>query len=155
MCLIYLLGERAPVWRADVRGALYGLGREETEGFGRQCLLAKRLAERGVRFIEVNQGGWDHHRNLRESLTASCAAVDRPIAALLVDLERSGLLEDTLVLWGGEFGRTPKINKSGARDHWPHCFSALMAGGGIPGDPHPDGSDGLRRPPGAAGGDRA
>jgi hypothetical protein len=93
--LLDLAGEK----RATLE--LYGIGSAETDAFGRQCLMARHLAERGVRFIELNQGGWDHHRNLREELPASCRAVDRPIAALLTDLARSGLLEDTLVLWGG------------------------------------------------------
>lgn len=118
----------------DARTAeLYGLGKDATDGFGRQCLLAKRLAEAGVRFIEVNQGGWDHHRNLRESLGASCGAVDRPIAALLTDLERSGLLEDTLVLWGGEFGRTPYAQGKDGRDHNNRGYTMWMAGGGVRG----------------------
>ena len=118
----------------DARTAeLYGLGREETDGFARQCLLAKRLAEQGVRFIEVNQGGWDHHRNLREDLPASCRAVDRPIAALLEDLHRTGLLEETLVLWGGEFGRTPHAQNGNGRDHNNRGFTTWMAGGGVQG----------------------
>lgn len=99
-------------------------------GFGRQCLLARRLVEAGVRFVEVTMGGWDHHRNLKESLTNSCAAVDKPIAGLLADLERRGLLDDTLVLWGGEFGRTPHAQGDG-RDHNNKGYTMWMAGGGV------------------------
>jgi hypothetical protein len=113
--------------------ARYGIGAEETDGFARQCLYALRMAEAGVRFIEVNQGGWDHHFNLREELPASCRAVDRPIAALLEDLRRTGLLEDTLVLWGGEFGRTPHAQNGNGRDHNNRGFTTWMAGGGVRG----------------------
>jgi hypothetical protein len=96
----------------------YGIGQQETDAFGRQCLIARNLAAAGVRFIEVGMGGWDHHRNLREELPQRCRAIDKPIAALLRDLASSGLLEETLVVWGGEFGRTPY---------------AQMAGGGVRG----------------------
>jgi len=113
--------------------SLYGIGEEATDGFGRQCLIARNLAAAGVRFIEVNQGGWDHHRNMREELPRSCSAVDRPIAALLEDLARSGLLEDTLVLWGGEFGRTPYGQGTDGRDHNNRGFTTWMAGGGVRG----------------------
>lgn len=109
----------------------YGIGAEETDGFGRQCLVARRLAEQGVRFVEVNQGGWDHHRNLREALPASCRAVDRPIAALLADLGRSGMLDETLVLWAGEFGRTPYAQNQDGRDHGNRGYTTWMAGGGV------------------------
>lgn len=101
-------------------------------GFGRQCLLARRLVEAGVRFVEVTMGGWDHHRNLKESLTNSCAAVDKPIAGLLADLHSRGMLEDTLVLWGGEFGRTPHAQGDG-RDHNNKGYTMWMAGGGVKG----------------------
>jgi hypothetical protein len=100
--------------------------------FGRQCLLARRLIEAGVRFIEVTMPGWDHHSNLRQSLTSSCRAIDKPIAGLLADLERRGLLEDTLVLWGGEFGRTPYAQGDG-RDHNNKGYTMWMAGGGVKG----------------------
>jgi hypothetical protein len=100
--------------------------------FGRQCLLARRLVEAGVRFVEVTMGGWDHHRNLSESLAASCKAVDKPIAGLLADLEGRGLLKDTLVLWGGEFGRSPAAQGDG-RDHNNKGYSTWLAGGGIKG----------------------
>jgi hypothetical protein len=100
--------------------------------FGRQCLLARRLVEAGVRFVEVTMGGWDHHRNLKESLTNSCTAVDKPIAGLLADLDRRGMLDDTLVLWGGEFGRTPHAQGDG-RDHNNKGYTMWMAGGGVKG----------------------
>lgn len=98
--------------------------------FGRQCLLARRFIEAGVRFVEVSMGGWDHHRTLKDSLSNSCAAIDKPIAGLLADLESRGLLKDTLVLWGGEFGRTPSAQGDG-RDHNARGFSMWMAGGGV------------------------
>ena len=78
-----------------------------TDDFGRQCLLARRFAEAGVRFVEVSHPDWDQHTDLRSKHTANCLAIDQPIAALLADLDRRGLLDDTLVVWGGEFGRTP------------------------------------------------
>ena len=98
--------------------------------FGRQCLLARRLIEAGVRFVEVTASGWDHHRTLKESLSASCEAVDRPIAALLTDLQERGLLEDTLVMWGGEFGRSPWAQGDG-RDHNSRGYTMWLAGGGV------------------------
>ena len=101
-----------------------------SSNFGRQCLLARRLVEAGVRFVEVTMGGWDHHRNLKESLTSSCAAVDKPIAGLLADLQRRGLLDDTLILWGGEFGRSPDAQGDG-RDHNNKGYTMWMAGGGV------------------------
>ncbi|MFM7249929.1 MAG: DUF1501 domain-containing protein [Planctomycetaceae bacterium] len=115
-------------------GAAAGMGPGGTgvADFGRQCLLARRLLEAGVRFVEVTAGGWDHHRDLAGSLTASCRGVDGPIAALLGDLHDRGLLDDTLVLWGGEFGRTPTAQGSG-RDHNAKGFTTWMAGGGVKG----------------------
>ena len=105
--------------------------------FGRQCLLARRLAERGVRFIQLfdapRNNAWDQHGSLREALPERCAAVDQPIAALLIDLKSRGLLEDTLVLWGGEFGRTPTAEGTNGREHHPFGFTMWMAGGGIRG----------------------
>ncbi len=112
---------------------LYGIGADESDGFGRQCLAARHMAEAGVRFIEVSQGGWDHHRNLREDLSRSCRAIDKPIAGLLTDLARRGLLKDTLVLWGGEFGRTPYAQNGDGRDHNNRGFTTWMAGGGVKG----------------------
>jgi hypothetical protein len=99
-------------------------------GFGQQCLLARRFLEAGVRFVEVTMGGWDHHRNLKESLTTSCAAIDKPIAGLLQDLKQRDMLKDTLVIWGGEFGRTPTSQGDG-RDHNSRGYSMWMAGGGV------------------------
>lgn len=100
--------------------------------FGRQCLLARRLLEAGVRFVEVTVGGWDHHRALKESLTNSCRAIDKPIASLLADLQSRGMLDDTLVLWGGEFGRSPYAQGDG-RDHNNKGFTMWLAGGGVKG----------------------
>ncbi|MFO0902293.1 MAG: DUF1501 domain-containing protein [Pirellulales bacterium] len=110
-------------------GGGFGMGGGGTNTFGRQCLLARRLVEAGVRFVELTMGGWDHHRNLKESLTNSCTAVDKPIAGLLADLEARGMLDDTLVLWGGEFGRTPYAQGDG-RDHNNKGYTMWMAGGG-------------------------
>jgi hypothetical protein len=112
---------------------MYGVGQEPTDGFARQCLLARRLAEKGVRFIEVSHGGWDTHRNLREELSKQCGEIDRPIAALLADLRQRGMLDDTLVLWGGEFGRTPYAQNGDGRDHNAKGFTMWMAGGGVQG----------------------
>jgi hypothetical protein len=100
--------------------------------FGQQCLLARRFLEAGVRFVEVTMGGWDHHRTIKDSLSASCAAIDKPIAGLLEDLKRRDMLKDTLVLWGGEFGRTPTSQGDG-RDHNSRGYSMWMAGGGAKG----------------------
>ena len=112
---------------------LYGLDDESTARFGRQCLMARRMAESGVRFIEVTAGGWDHHRNLRESMVKSCTAIDKPIAGLLTDLAQRGMLDDTLVLYGGEFGRTPDAQNRDGRDHNAKGFTMWMAGGGVKG----------------------
>ena len=113
--------------------AAYGIGQGATDRFGRQCLIAKHLAAAGVRFIEVGHSGWDHHRNLREELPQKCREIDRPIAALLDDLVRSGLLDETLVLWGGEFGRTPYAQNADGRDHNNRGFTTWMAGAGVKG----------------------
>ncbi len=116
---------------------LYGTDAPTTELFGRQCLLARRLAERGVRFIQLfdapKNNAWDHHSGLREDLPKRCAAVDQPIAGLLSDLKSRGMLEDTLVLWGGEFGRTPTAEGTNGREHHPFGFTMWMAGGGVRG----------------------
>ena len=111
----------------------YGINNRATENFGRQCLMARRFAEAGVRFIEITHGNWDQHRNLNAALTRNCAATDKPLAALLKDLKERGLLEDTLVVWGGEFGRTPHIRQDDGRDHNSTGFSFWMAGGGVKG----------------------
>ncbi|MFA6542837.1 MAG: DUF1501 domain-containing protein [Limisphaerales bacterium] len=115
---------------------LYGLDDKVTENFGRQCLMARRFAERGVRFIQVTHSDsevqWDQHGNLRKGHTKNAAEVDRPIAGLLKDLKSRGLLEDTLVLWGGEFGRTPVSEGTrDGRDHNPEGYTMWMAGGGV------------------------
>ena len=111
----------------------YGINNRATENFGRQCLMARRFAEAGVRFIEITHGNWDQHRNLNATLTRNCAATDKPLAALLKDLKERGLLEETLVVWGGEFGRTPHIRQDDGRDHNSTGFSFWMAGGGVKG----------------------
>lgn len=112
---------------------LYGVGPGlPTDRFGRQCIMARRLAEAGVRFIEITAPvGWDHHFILKEELTKSCAATDRPIAALLADLKQRGLLDDTLVIWAGEFGRTPYAQSGNGRDHNNKGYTTWMAGGGV------------------------
>jgi hypothetical protein len=121
----------------DLRGEspatlrLYGIDRKETESFGRQCLLARRFIEAGVRFVEIGTGGWDHHTDLREKHPVSAREVDRPTAALITDLKQRGLLEDTLILWGGEFGRTPFAQYSNGRDHNNRGFTLFLAGGGV------------------------
>ncbi|MCC2669470.1 MAG: hypothetical protein K0Q72_1941 [Armatimonadetes bacterium] len=116
---------------------LYGVGDPVTDLFGRQCLLARRLVERGVRFVHLfdapANNAWDHHGGLKENLPKRCAAVDQPIAALLTDLKRRGMLDDTLVLWGGEFGRTPTAEGNNGREHHPFGFTMWLAGGGIRG----------------------
>ena len=116
---------------------LYGLDAdfEPTQIFGRECLLARRMIERGVRFIELNSGNWDQHRDLNNALERNCRSIDQPIAALLADLDERDMLKDTLLMWGGEFGRTPKINKNAGRDHYPAVYSLALAGGGIRGGP--------------------
>ena len=112
---------------------LYGIDDSVTRNFGIQCLMARRFAEAGVRYVQVTHSyKWDQHGNLRKEHTKNAAEVDKPIAGLLKDLKSRGLLEDTLVLWGGEFGRTPvsEGNRDG-RDHNPHACSMFMAGGGV------------------------
>jgi len=101
--------------------------------FARGCLLARRLVERGVRFVQLNLGGWDHHSNINAELKKKCGEIDKPIAALLKDLRRTGLLDDTLVLWGGEFGRTPVSENGNGRDHNHYGFTMWLAGGGVKG----------------------
>ena len=132
----------------DVKGespatkALYGLDEPVTEIFGKQCLLARRLVERGVRCVQVYHTQtakrsscqlWDQHGQLKEELPNNCAATDKPIAGLLKDLKSRGLLEDTLVLWGGEFGRTPTAEGDNGREHHPFGFTMWLAGGGVRG----------------------
>lgn len=113
-----------------------GTSSSDSSSFGRQCLVARRLLEAGVRFVEVTMPGWDHHRAIQESLTNSCGSIDRPIAGLLQDLDERGMLSDTLVLWGGEFGRSPFAQGDG-RDHNNKGFTMWMAGAGVkPGYTH-------------------
>jgi hypothetical protein len=115
---------------------LYGMDDPATSKFGTNCLLARRLVERGVRFIELYSGsgsGWDAHTNIEGNHSRMCKSSDKPIAGLLQDLKARGLLEDTLVVWGGEFGRTPFNEKGDGRDHNPWGFTVWMAGGGIKG----------------------
>jgi uncharacterized protein (DUF1501 family) len=110
---------------------LYGIGTSATDDFGRQCLMARRLLEAGVRFVEVCHGGWDQHRNLRADHGKHAGATDRPIAGLLQDLADRGLLRDTLVIWAGEFGRTPYAQTDDGRDHNHTGYTTWMAGGGV------------------------
>ena len=111
---------------------LYGLDDEATRNFGRQCLMARRFAERGVRFVQVSHSyKWDQHSGLKKGVARNALEVDRPIAGLLRDLKARGLLDDTLVLWGGEFGRTPTSEGDDGRDHNPHGYTMWMAGGGV------------------------
>jgi hypothetical protein len=124
----------------EVTRRLYGLHDKATETFGRQCLMARRLVERGVRFVQVYHTVtskrsscqlWDQHGGLKTELPANCAATDVPIAGLLRDLKARGLLRDTLVIWGGEFGRTPTAENADGREHHPFGFSMWLAGGGV------------------------
>jgi hypothetical protein len=115
---------------------LYGIDERETAVFGRNCLLARRLVERGVRFVQLYHGAgskWDAHAKIESNHTEHCRSSDKPIAGLIKDLKRRGLLEDTLVIWGGEFGRTPMSEKGDGRDHNPYGFTMFLAGGGVRG----------------------
>jgi uncharacterized protein (DUF1501 family) len=126
----------------DETKKLYGIGEKQTDDFGRKCLLARRLVERGVRFIQIYSGGnhndynWDAHGDLVKNHTLHAGNTDKPIAGLLKDLKQRGLLDETLVVWGGEFGRTPMNearngSKFLGRDHHPRAFTMWLAGGGI------------------------
>ena len=118
---------------------MYGLNDEQTESYGRRCLMARRLVERGVRFVQlfIEYQIWDNHSDLEKGLTYSCGKTDKPVAALLKDLKQRGLLDSTLVFWGGEFGRMPiaqlRPGWAAGRDHGPRGFSMWMAGGGAKG----------------------
>jgi uncharacterized protein (DUF1501 family) len=118
---------------------LYGLDQKETETFGRQCLVARRLVEQGVRFVQIlhgsngGAGNWDAHGNLKNNHQKHCGEVDRPIAALIKDLKQRGMLDETIVVVGTEFGRTPGTQNTDGRDHHPFAFSVVMAGGGLKG----------------------
>ncbi len=120
--------------------ALYGVGEPATDLFGRQCLMARRLVERGVRMVQVYHTQtskrsscqlWDQHGSLKAELPNNCMATDQPVAALIKDLKRRGMLDDTLVVWGGEFGRTPTAEGTDGREHHPFGFTMFLAGGGI------------------------
>ncbi|WP_395718228.1 DUF1501 domain-containing protein [Prosthecobacter sp.] len=113
--------------------ALYGINEDPTDGFGRQCLLARRFVEAGVRFIELGHGSWDQHANIQTALGQNCAQTDKPIAGLLADLKQRDLLKDTLVIWGGEFGRTSYSPDGNGRDHNHKGYTIWMAGGGVKG----------------------
>ncbi len=116
--------------------AMYGIGTRETDAYGRLCLLARRMAERGVRFIQLYSGSgskWDSHADIEKNHSTLCQSVDQPIAALLKDLKQRGMLDETLVIWGGEFGRTPMSERGNGRDHNPTGFTMWMAGGGVKG----------------------
>jgi hypothetical protein len=115
---------------------MYGPDVQKPGSYARNCLLARRLAERGVRFIQLFHVGWDTHRNLIREITMQCEDTDRPSAALVKDLKQRGMLEDTLVVWAGEFGRTVYSQGSPddpayGRDHHPRCYTLWMAGGGV------------------------
>jgi uncharacterized protein (DUF1501 family) len=118
---------------------LYGLDNKPAEVFGRQCLVARRLVEQGVRFVQIfhgsngGAGAWDAHGNLKSSHAEQCAQVDQPIAALIQDLKQRGMLDETIVVVGTEFGRTPGTQNADGRDHHPFAFSVVMAGGGLKG----------------------
>ena len=118
---------------------LYGVGTEPTNDYGRRCLMARRLVEEGVRFVCVVSGGgpgdlqWDAHNDVEENHLRMAAETDKPVAGLLADLKRRGLFDSTLVLWGGEFGRSPEAQSGVGRDHHNLGFSMWMAGGGIRG----------------------
>lgn len=119
---------------SEATQSLYGMNEEHTAQFGANCLLARRLVERGVRFVQCYSGsgsGWDAHKDIEKNHTKWCKASDKPIAGLLTDLKARGLLEETLVVWGGEFGRTPFNEKGDGRDHNPWGFTIWMAGAGV------------------------
>lgn len=116
--------------------SLYGIGEKETHEFGTRCLLARRMIEQGVRFVQLYSGdtnGWDAHNNVAENHGIYCRRTDLPVAGLLTDLKRRGLLKDTLVIWGGEFGRMPMSEQGTGRDHNPWGYSVCLAGGGVKG----------------------
>lgn len=112
---------------------MYGIDGSSTDGFGRQCLMARRFVESGVRFVEITHANWDHHQRLKTALPQTCGETDKPIAALMADLKQRGMLDDTLIIWGGEFGRTPDAQNGDGRDHNHKGYTIWMAGGGIKG----------------------
>jgi uncharacterized protein (DUF1501 family) len=119
--------------RAAAAGNNKNANNASTDDFGRQCLLARRFCEAGVRFVEVSLGNWDTHNGLKSRLTSLCGQIDKPMGGLLTDLKQRGLLEDTIVMWGGEFGRTPTGQGTDGRDHNSAGFSMWLAGGGVKG----------------------
>lgn len=128
-----MYGVSRAVARGNIKKAAAADAGGKTDLFGQQCLMARRLIEAGVRFVEVGHGGWDTHNGLKNRLTNLCGQIDQPIGALLTDLKQRGLLEDTLVIWGGEFGRTPRGQGGDGRNHNASGFSMWMAGAGIKG----------------------
>ena len=121
---------------SEATKSLYGMDRKETADMGRLCLLSRRLVERGVRFVQIYSGAgskWDSHTRMEQNHGALCAGMDQPVAALLKDLKSRGMLDETLVVWGGEFGRTPMSEKGDGRDHNPTGFTMFFAGGGVGG----------------------
>ncbi|MFN7924085.1 MAG: DUF1501 domain-containing protein [Bryobacteraceae bacterium] len=128
---------------------MYGVGKEPTDDYGRRCLLARRMVEKGVRFVCVVSGGgpgnmqWDAHENIEENHLRMAAQTDQPVAALIRDLDMRGMLDETLVLWGGEFGRSPEAQGGRGRDHHNYGFSMWMAGGGIKGGQVVGATDGI------------
>jgi hypothetical protein len=140
--MAYRMQTRAPELmdlssESEATRRMYGIEANDKGSFAKNCLLARRLAERGVRFIQVYHAGWDHHSDVEQGVRGECRQTDQACAALLKDLKQRGMLEDTLVIWGGEFGRTPMVEASAAlgrqlgRDHHPQAFTIWMAGGGI------------------------
>jgi uncharacterized protein (DUF1501 family) len=115
---------------------MYGIGEKDTDEFGTRCLLARRLVESGVRFVQLYAGdtiGWDAHEDVTENHTRMCRRTDKPVAGLLRDLKQRGLWDDTLVIWGGEFGRMPMSESGKGRDHNPWGYSVVLAGGAVKG----------------------
>jgi hypothetical protein len=117
---------------------MYGINNEMTKQFGTNCLLARRMVERGVRYVMLMHASWDQHTNLNKALKKNCDTTDQPTAALIRDLRQRGLLDSTLIVWGGEFGRTPMVEirntsdpENGGRDHHPNAYTMWLAGGGI------------------------
>ncbi|MBI4906835.1 MAG: DUF1501 domain-containing protein [Acidobacteria bacterium] len=122
---------------------MYGVDTAATRQFGIQCLLARRMAEAGVRFIELSHGNWDHHANLRQRIRQTTGEIDQPIAALIQDLKQRDMLKDTLIVWGGEFGRTTNGQGNDGRNHNNRGFSMFMAGGGVKGGYRHGATDGM------------
>src|SRR3954465_9226102 len=121
---------------SDATKALYGMDQKQTATMGRMCLLARRMVERGVRFVQLYHGAgskWDAHSHIEKNHTDLCAKWEKPVVGLIKDLKSRGLLDSTLVIWGGEFGRTPMSEKGDGRDHNPTGFTMYMAGGGVKG----------------------